>query len=85
MLISEEKLARINELARKSKRTPLGPEEKEEQRVLRAEYLKNFRESFRAQLESIEIADEGGDRRNADRPDADKPVDGRLKPKQRKS
>ncbi|MDR2131729.1 MAG: DUF896 domain-containing protein [Clostridiales Family XIII bacterium] len=57
MLISEEKLARINELARKSKRTPLSPEEKEEQRVLRAEYLKNFRESFRARLESIEIVD----------------------------
>jgi uncharacterized protein YnzC (UPF0291/DUF896 family) len=57
MIISEEKLARINALARKSKHTPLSPAEKEEQRILRAEYLKNFRESFRAQLESIEIVD----------------------------
>jgi uncharacterized protein YnzC (UPF0291/DUF896 family) len=57
MIISKEKLARINELARKSKHTPLGPEEKEEQRVLRAEYLKNFRESFRAQLDAIEFVD----------------------------
>jgi uncharacterized protein YnzC (UPF0291/DUF896 family) len=60
VLISEEKLARINELARKSKHTPLSPGEKEEQRALRAEYLKNFRDGFRAQLESIEFADEGG-------------------------
>jgi uncharacterized protein YnzC (UPF0291/DUF896 family) len=57
MIISEEKLARINELARKSKHTPLEPAEKEEQRALRAEYLKNFRESFRAQLDSIEFID----------------------------
>jgi uncharacterized protein YnzC (UPF0291/DUF896 family) len=57
MIISEEKLARINALARKSKLTPLDPAEKEEQRILRAEYLANFRESFRAQLASIEFAD----------------------------
>jgi uncharacterized protein YnzC (UPF0291/DUF896 family) len=57
VIISEEKLARINELARKSKHTPLNPEEKEEQRALRAEYLANFRESFRAQLEAIELVD----------------------------
>jgi uncharacterized protein YnzC (UPF0291/DUF896 family) len=57
MIISEEKLARINELARKSKHTPLDPSEKEEQRKLREEYIVNFRESFRMQLESIEIVD----------------------------
>jgi uncharacterized protein YnzC (UPF0291/DUF896 family) len=58
MIISEEKLARINELARKSKSEPLSRPEKEEQRELRTEYLANFRESFRNQLESIEIADD---------------------------
>jgi uncharacterized protein YnzC (UPF0291/DUF896 family) len=58
MIISEEKLARINELARKSKRAPLSPSEKDEQRALRAEYLANFRESFRSQLEAIEIVDD---------------------------
>jgi uncharacterized protein YnzC (UPF0291/DUF896 family) len=57
MIISEEKLARINELARKSKLEPLSLLEKEEQNALRAEYLANFRESFRNQLESIEITD----------------------------
>jgi uncharacterized protein YnzC (UPF0291/DUF896 family) len=57
MIISQEKLARINELARKSKHTPLSPPEKDEQRALRAEYLKNFRESFRAQLDSIDLVD----------------------------
>ncbi|MDR2296063.1 MAG: DUF896 domain-containing protein [Clostridiales Family XIII bacterium] len=62
MIVSEEKLARINELARKSKHTPLSPAEQAEQRALRAEYLRNFRESFRARLESIEFVDgEGGD------------------------
>jgi uncharacterized protein YnzC (UPF0291/DUF896 family) len=57
MIISEEKLARINELAHKSKREQLSPAEKEEQLALRAEYLSNFRESFRDQLESIEFID----------------------------
>ena len=62
MIVSEEKLARINELARKAKHTPLSPEELEERRVLRAEYLKNFRESFRAQLDAIELVDDDGRR-----------------------
>ncbi|MDR2771181.1 MAG: DUF896 domain-containing protein [Clostridiales Family XIII bacterium] len=62
MILSEAKLARINELARKSKHTPLSPAEKEEQQVLRAEYLKNFRDGFRAQLESIEFTDGDGQR-----------------------
>jgi uncharacterized protein YnzC (UPF0291/DUF896 family) len=61
MIVSEEKLARINALAQKSKHTPLSPAEKEEQRALRAEYLKNFRESFRAQLDSITFTDGDGD------------------------
>ena len=39
---------RINELARKSKTVGLTDEEKEEQAVLRAEYIKNVRESLRA-------------------------------------
>ena len=62
MIVSEEKLARINELARKAKHTPLNPAELEEQRALRAEYLKNFRESFRAQLDAIELVDDDGGR-----------------------
>ena len=37
------KIDRINELARKSKETPLSEEEKAEQAALRAEYLAEFR------------------------------------------
>lgn len=57
-MVSKEKLARINALARKSKTEGLTLEEKQEQTELREEYLENFRESFRAQLDSIEIVDE---------------------------
>ncbi|MBR0400692.1 MAG: DUF896 domain-containing protein [Mogibacterium sp.] len=49
---------RINELARKSKTTGLSEEEKEEQAVLRAEYIAAIRADLRATLESIEIVDE---------------------------
>ena len=57
-MVSKEKVARINELARKSKTVGLSDEEKNEQQELRQEYLKNFREGFRQQLESIHFADE---------------------------
>lgn len=54
-MLSEEKLSRINYLARKAREEGLTDEEKEEQRLLREEYLKNFRESFKRQLESIKV------------------------------
>ncbi|MDR3296006.1 MAG: DUF896 domain-containing protein [Clostridiales Family XIII bacterium] len=57
-MLSEEKLARLNELARKAKTTELAPEEKAEQAELRQEYLGNFRTHFRGQLESIHVVDE---------------------------
>jgi len=57
-MVSKEKVARINELARKSKTVGLSDEEKNEQQELRQEYLKNFREGFKQQLESIRFADE---------------------------
>lgn len=49
---------RINELARKAKAEGLTDVEKEEQKILRQEWLKKFRENFRAQLDHIEIVDE---------------------------
>lgn len=52
-----EKIDRINFLANKSKKEGLTEEEKLEQKQLREEYLKNFRENFRKQLESIRIVD----------------------------
>ena len=53
MSFPQEKLDRINALARKSKSAPLTPEEKEEQAALRKEFLAHFRAGFKQQLESI--------------------------------
>jgi len=55
--MEKKRLDRINELARKQKNEGLTNEEKEEQRVLREEYLKDFRKNFRKQLDSIKIVD----------------------------
>ncbi len=57
-MLTKEKIARINELAKKSKVESLTPEEKHEQAELRAEYLGKFREHFKSQLECIEIVDD---------------------------
>lgn len=56
-MLGKEKLARINELARKSKAEGLTPEERDEQQVLRKEYLAAFREHFRQQLDSVKIVE----------------------------
>ncbi len=53
----KEKIDRINFLANKSKKEGLTEAEKLEQKKLREEYLQNFRENFRKQLESIKIVD----------------------------
>lgn len=59
--MNQEKVARINELARKSKTEEgLTPAEQQEQQALRAEYIADFRRSFRAQLDNIDIEDEQG-------------------------
>lgn len=55
--MKEEKIKRINELAKKSKTVGLTAEEKAEQAQLRAEYLSSVRKNFRAMLENIEITD----------------------------
>ncbi|WP_312649201.1 DUF896 domain-containing protein [Aminipila sp.] len=57
-MLSKEKIDRINELAKKSKRVGLTDVEKEEQQTLRKEYLTKFRESFRNQLSNIEIVED---------------------------
>ncbi|MDR0570888.1 MAG: DUF896 domain-containing protein [Clostridiales Family XIII bacterium] len=56
-MVSEEKLERINELARKSKSVGLTDEEKAEQAALRQEYIENFRNNFKAHLEMIRFED----------------------------
>ena len=56
--MEKAKLDRINELAHKSKAEGLSPEEKEEQAILRVEFLAEIRADVKASLESIEIVDE---------------------------
>ena len=49
--MTQEKIARINELAHKSKTTGLTDAEKAEQQALRQEYLADVKASLRAQLD----------------------------------
>lgn len=56
-MLSKEKLARLNLLAKESKIRELVDEEKYEQQQLRKEYISSFRKSFKKQLEGIEFTD----------------------------
>lgn len=61
-MLSKEKLARINELSKKSKGVGLTVEEAKEQTQLRSEYLETFRKSMANTLENVTIIDpEGND------------------------
>ena len=53
--MKQEQIERINELARKSKTTGLTPDEKEEQKKFRAEYIASVRMNLRTQLDNINI------------------------------
>ena len=53
--MDKEKIARINELARKSRETGLTEEELAEQQALRREYITEYREALRAKLENTYI------------------------------
>ncbi|MFD1735911.1 DUF896 domain-containing protein [Bacillus salitolerans] len=59
-MLSQEKLARINHLSKKSKEVGLTKEEMEEQKSLREEYLKAFRGQMVDHLHSIKVVDEKG-------------------------
>ena len=59
-VVSEEKLARINELAQKAKTEGLTPEEVEERKILREEYIAGFRRNFESQLTQIQIVEPDG-------------------------
>ena len=58
--MKQEQIERINELARKSKTTGLTPEEKEEQKKLRAEYIASVRMNLRTQLDNINSQEKDG-------------------------
>lgn len=62
--MEQKKINRINELARKSRTTPLTAAEKAEQAALRQEYLAAVRKNFRQTLENIEFVEDSGKSRN---------------------
>ena len=64
----DERIVRLNELAKKSK-TPEGltPEETAERDVLRREYIEAYKSSLRAQLDATVIQTPDGTRRKLTR------------------
>ncbi|GGP16008.1 DUF896 domain-containing protein [Oceanobacillus neutriphilus] len=61
-MLSKNKLDRINILANKAKNEGLTEEEKNEQQLLRKEYLANVRGSFKNHLKGMTVVDpEGND------------------------
>ena len=58
--MNEEKIARINELARKAKTVGLSDEEKVKQAKLRQEYIAVIRMNLRSQLDNIDIQEKDG-------------------------
>ena len=67
-MISQEEIARINELARKAK-SPEGltPQDTAERHALRMAYLASVRENLTAQLEQISVVDEQGNKRKLEK------------------
>lgn len=60
--MNEEKIKRINELARKQKAEGLTDEEKAEQADLRREYIESYKRSLIAQLENTYVVDDKGNK-----------------------
>jgi uncharacterized protein YnzC (UPF0291/DUF896 family) len=58
--MSDEKIKRINELARKAKEQGLSEAEAQEQKKLRKEFLEEFRANFRKDMDKIEIVEKDG-------------------------
>lgn len=58
--MDEKTIARINELARKSKGAGLTTAEKDEQTRLRKEYIATIRMNLRSQLDNIDVQEEDG-------------------------
>lgn len=58
--MTEEKIERINVLARKAKAEGLTEEEKAEQQVLRREFIDDFKRNLRGQLDNISVKEKDG-------------------------
>ncbi len=62
--MEQEKIDRINVLARKSKAEGLTEAEKKEQELLRQEYIAAIRRNLRAQLDNIDVVNPDGTTEN---------------------
>jgi len=60
--MEKEKILRINELAKKQKEGTLTLDEIEEQKVLRDEYIAEYRRNLISQLDNTYIMDENGNK-----------------------
>lgn len=58
--MDQNKIDRINVLARKSKAEGLTEAEKKEQALLRQEYLANVRRNLKSQLDNIDVVNPDG-------------------------
>ena len=58
--MDNQKLNRINELARKSKAEGLTEAEKKEQQMLRSEYIEAVRRNLKSQLDNIDVINREG-------------------------
>lgn len=67
--MTQEKINRINELARKQKSVGLTEQEKQEQYVLRREYIESFKRSLVGQLENTYIVRPDGTKEKVTRKD----------------
>lgn len=61
--MKQEKIDRINELARKAKTGPLTDEELAERDALRREYIDSVKQSLCAHLDNTWVVDEKGSKR----------------------
>lgn len=61
--MEQQRIARINELARKAKTVGLTEEEIAERDALRKEYVEAVRKNLTAQLDNTYVVDEKGSRR----------------------
>ena len=58
--MTDEKIARINALAKKAKAEALTEDERAEQQALRAEHIASFRRSLKAQLDNTIVLNPDG-------------------------
>jgi len=61
--MTQEKIDRINQLARKKKAEGLTEAETKEQAILRREYIESFKQSLVSQLENTYIVEPDGTKR----------------------